>query len=67
MSVVGGNWQIFNEMIIASGAKLHLNTPVIGIEEVNRHGKTAWRISSTAATKDFDGVVLAAPYVSFSS
>jgi len=66
LSVVGGNWRIFNEMIIASGAKLNLDTCVNGIEQIEHHGKTKWRVYSNDSEDEsaiFDGVVLASPYV----
>jgi len=67
LSVIGGNWRIFDEMIIASGAKLHLETSVNGIEKIEYHGKTKWRVYSNDNEDEselFDGVVLASPYVS---
>jgi prenylcysteine oxidase / farnesylcysteine lyase len=66
LSVVGGNWRIFSEMILASGAKLLLETRVNGIERVDYHGKTKWRVYSNDNEDEselFDGVVLASPYV----
>ena len=66
LSIVGGNWRIFNEMIIASGAKLQLETRVNGVEQIERNGKTKWRVYSNDDEEEsevFDGVVLASPYV----
>lgn len=64
MRIVGGNWRIFNEMIIASGAKLHLNSPVFAIDKAVRDGRTVWDVLSNEGTETFDTVVLASPYVS---
>jgi len=61
--VVGGNWRIFNEMIIASGAKLQLNSPVLALDKSVRQGKTLWEVLSDKGIDTFDGVVLASPYV----
>ena len=63
LSVEGGNWQIFHEMIIASGAKLRLNTQVISIKKIEHKEQTKWKISSDNDEDIFDGLVLAAPYV----
>jgi hypothetical protein len=73
-SVIGGNWKIFNEMIIASGAKLHLNTPVFSIEQVHTEGekRVIWKVSyseeydaSLGRYREelFDAVVIASPFV----
>jgi Prenylcysteine lyase len=62
-SVIGGNWRIFDEMIIASGAKLHLNTPVLEIENITYKGQTKWKVSLDGDDHIYDGVVLASPYV----
>jgi Prenylcysteine lyase len=73
-SVVGGNWKIFNEMILASGAKLHLNTPVLSIEQVHTKGeeRVTWKVGysedvdgglSTYQENIFDAVVIASPFV----
>jgi protoporphyrinogen oxidase len=63
MSVVGGNWKIFNEMIIASGAQVSLNNPVTSIERTERPGRSTWRVTFKDGCQTFDGVVLATPYV----
>lgn len=63
INVAGGNSKIFKEMIVASGAKLHLNNPVIAIHQVTRQEKTYWAVSSDRGTTVYDGVVLASPYV----
>jgi prenylcysteine oxidase/farnesylcysteine lyase len=62
-SIEGGNWQIFAHMILESRAKFHLNTPVIGIEEIDRDEGAAWRVYTEKSSQLFDGVVLASPYV----
>jgi prenylcysteine oxidase / farnesylcysteine lyase len=61
--IEGGNWQIFAHMILESRAKFHLNTPVIGIEEIDRDEPAAWRVYTDKSSQLFDGVVLASPYV----
>jgi hypothetical protein len=60
--IAGGNWRIFHEMIAASRAKLYLNAPVLGIEEIDRVGKISWNVLSNEGSDIFDGVVLASPY-----
>jgi prenylcysteine oxidase / farnesylcysteine lyase len=63
-SVVGGNWRIFHEMIVASGAKLLLHSSVTGIEQVKMSaGRVGWRVTMNGSSENFDGVVLASPYV----
>lgn len=51
-------------MIVASGAKLHLNTSIIAIDKSVHGGKLAWEVSSNGGSELYDGVVLASPYVS---
>jgi len=63
MSVEGGNWKIFHEMITASGAKLNLNTTVTEIEKVTHGSKTAWKVVSEREIGYFDSVVVASPMV----
>ena len=63
MAVDGGNWQIFSGMIKASGAKLHLNTAITDIKKYQRKEKSNWRVSTNHGSEIFDGVVLAAPFV----
>ena len=63
MSIVGGNWQIFDRMINVSGAKLLLDTPVTEIREIQKEGRSVWKISSDIVDDVFDSVVLASPYV----
>lgn len=67
MSIKGGNWQIFERMLNASGAGVDLDTGVTGIA---RHENGTYTISSTSSSEDtegqneqlFDSVVLAAPF-----
>jgi len=67
MAIEGGNWQIFDGMINASNATLHLNTTVSGIKKKDRkyHLTTLSKNSTSEATvtkeQAFDTVVLAAP------
>lgn len=67
MSVAGGNWQIFDGMVAASGAKLRLNTSVDGVT-LQKNGTftlSTADVNDPASTEElvnFDEVVLAAPY-----
>ncbi|KAI1112873.1 prenylcysteine oxidase [Nemania sp. NC0429] len=70
-AVEGGNWQIFANMVKASGAELHLRSPVTGIT-LNTDNK--YEIATAQETKDgeltgarlhpvsFDEVIIAAPF-----
>ena len=72
--VMGGNWQIFHNMVTDSGARLRLNTSVTSIDvksDTKSSSKFILTIKSaeTAASADdavesaeFDHVVLATPY-----
>lgn len=66
MQIEGGNWRIFDQMLKAAGANLHLNTTVtdIGKKDGKFILKTSFaddeRIESTTQ-KTFDSVILAAP------
>jgi len=71
---VGGNWQIFKEMIVASGAKLYLNTTVLSIDHVHIYGRDRiiWEVAysnehkpTSTDARHFDAVVIAAPYVCY--
>lgn len=76
LSVLGGNWQMFDNMVRASGAKTYLNTTVASISkqpedpDVPSIPKYLLKTGSTdsTSTKDeveygpFDDVVLASPY-----
>ncbi|BFZ62962.1 hypothetical protein YB2330_004074 [Saitoella coloradoensis] len=66
MSVVGGNWQIFDEMIRASQADLKLG---LGVERVERRkkwvggGRRKWLVTDERGGEGiYDHVILAAPY-----
>jgi len=61
-------------MIIASGAKLHLNTAVLSIDQVLIDGRDriTWQVAYPDESKPmslnvqhFDAVVIAAPYVCY--
>lgn len=68
MSIKGGNWQIFDQMIRASGANLRLNTTVSSIDRHEdghysvRYRHASSEAESTSDFANFDAVVLAAPY-----
>ena len=67
MQIEGGNWQIFDSMLVAANATVLLNTTVDGITKEN--GKYIVKSSSptpkngriNAVEESFDTVVLAAP------
>jgi len=68
--IVGGNWQIFDEMIKASGARLRLNTSVASIA-LTSSKPVGYELKSKSASSlsddveestQFDQVVLATPY-----
>lgn len=63
MSVAGGNWQIFDGMLNASGADIYLDSKVDEIEIGDPNGKLRFS-SNTFSTTDYglDALVLAAPY-----
>jgi len=65
MAVKGGNWQMFAEMIMASGAGVLLNATVLSITETpeGRQG-LRWKSQMLEAESvdEFDAVILAAPY-----
>jgi len=58
-SVRGGNWQIFEQFVERSGAQIFLKTEVAGIEW---HSDHTWTIVAEAERRDYDAVVIAAPY-----
>ncbi|KAI8944240.1 prenylcysteine oxidase [Xylaria longipes] len=70
-AIEGGNWQIFAKMIKASGADVHLNSAVVGID-LNIDQKyeiTAAQESGDGKSKDarshpvvFDDVIIATPF-----
>jgi len=64
-SVYGGNWQMFDRMIKAANASVHLETAVTAIEQDDKSGVFA--ITTTGASvaahfEDFDEVVIATPF-----
>ncbi|KAG9049768.1 hypothetical protein FS837_009184 [Tulasnella sp. UAMH 9824] len=64
--VSGGNYRIFEEFIKRSGAKLHLNTTVSGLQKTisASTGRQAWTLSggSHIPSTAYDHVILAAPF-----
>lgn len=63
----GGNWQIFDRMLNASGATVYLDTAVSSVEKNSgqytltaKPAKAAW--NSAASKQQFDSVVIAAPF-----
>lgn len=66
MSIEGGNWQIFDQMVKKSGATVEYNTTVQAIEyndDVDRTSVRHFRPGlNTSAKEFFDAVILAAPY-----
>ncbi|KAI0063132.1 FAD/NAD-P-binding domain-containing protein [Artomyces pyxidatus] len=58
-SAVGGNWQIFDNFVKASGAHLHLNTKVNAIE---RKSGSQWTVKTSHGAVDYKAVILATPY-----
>lgn len=71
MTIEGGHWTLFEEMINASKAKLNLNTTAFGARKMDWGG---WILASQPAERgndpqdgdyqEFDSVVLAAPFQS---
>lgn len=68
MTVEGGHWTLFEEMISSSKAELNLNTTTFGIRRMDWGG---WVLASQPAGTDdpqdgdyqeFDSVILAAPF-----
>jgi prenylcysteine oxidase/farnesylcysteine lyase len=66
MQIQGGNWRIFDRMLKASGADLHLNTSATSIEKIS--DKYTLNITTTQSGEEsniskgsFDAVILAAP------
>ncbi|KAI0273059.1 FAD/NAD-P-binding domain-containing protein [Russula aff. rugulosa BPL654] len=58
-TVKGGNWQIFEQFVERSGAQTFFKTEVIGIERQSDH---TWTIVTEAERRDYDAVIIAAPY-----
>lgn len=66
-SVEGGNWQIFDNMLLASGATVHLGTNVTSVKKVPKEGWVLTYTPNDDATMDvreqsFDSVILASPH-----
>ncbi|EME78153.1 uncharacterized protein MYCFIDRAFT_87304 [Pseudocercospora fijiensis CIRAD86] len=65
VAVEGGNWRIFDKMLHASGAAVHLET---GVKEVQKTEEGGYTLSlesvedSMTIEEDFDIVILAGPY-----
>ncbi|KAF2717865.1 Prenylcysteine oxidase [Polychaeton citri CBS 116435] len=69
MSVQGGNWQIFHNMVASTNGHVLPRTSVVAVEKLSsgRWAVNAWTNASTkeeleVETADFDEIVLAAPY-----
>ena len=63
-SVVGGNRQIFERMVAASGAELRLETAVSTLTKLDADGasRPKWLVSTADGRRDaFDAVIVAAP------
>ncbi|KAJ3279759.1 hypothetical protein HK104_001179 [Borealophlyctis nickersoniae] len=59
-NVRGGNYQIFERML--DGEDVRLKTDVLGVERVEKDGKTRYIVTTKKGAKDtFDVVVMAAP------
>lgn len=69
MTVEGGHWKLFEEMVRASEAEVMLNTTVFGMRQMEWGG---WVVAAQKASEgddpqdgdyqEFDSVILAAPY-----
>lgn len=57
MQVIGGNFQIFENFIKKSGAKLLLNTNVYKVSQL----RDKWIVESDLGKDEFDQVIIAAP------
>lgn len=65
MAIKGGNWQIFDRMLLSSRASVLLETAVTSVERVN--GKKTWVVTAKTSngqiTKtEYDEVIIAGPY-----
>ncbi|KAF8525199.1 Prenylcysteine lyase-domain-containing protein [Hysterangium stoloniferum] len=58
-SVAGGNFQIFEQFLARSGAKVYLNTTV---ESLTRKGSKWVLVASDGESRTYDSVILAAPF-----
>ncbi|KAI0271577.1 FAD/NAD-P-binding domain-containing protein [Gloeopeniophorella convolvens] len=57
-SVKGGNWLIFEKFVEESKARVFLNTDVTSISRRS----DAWSVTTSKKSRDYDAVILAAPY-----
>lgn len=69
MSVNGGNWQLFSHMLNASGATVHLSTPIVSISRNTSDTSNSAPFTYTltdheGSTSHYDTLILAAPYQS---
>ena len=66
MSVEGGNWQIFDEMVRRSGAELNLNSTVTAITKDNATDSYTLKVESAAPDREnlsaYDTIIMATPY-----
>ena len=59
--VAGGNWQIFSNMMIASGANVQLNTSVTSIDLISNEDSPDKFTLKTTSTDSLSGEVAADP------
>jgi prenylcysteine oxidase/farnesylcysteine lyase len=68
MAVQGGNWQIFHKMAQASGARIALDTAVVGLDKTAGGQYTVQTTSGSTPgnpathSVEFDNVIIANPY-----
>ncbi|EIN13466.1 FAD/NAD(P)-binding domain-containing protein [Punctularia strigosozonata HHB-11173 SS5] len=59
-SVTGGNWQIYERFLSASGAEVHLDTTV---QSISKTPSGTWTLTTVrGASRDYAGIILAAPF-----
>ncbi|KAI0035817.1 FAD/NAD-P-binding domain-containing protein [Vararia minispora EC-137] len=61
VSVAGGNRQVFENFVKASGATLKLNTEAVQVYSILPAGGR-WILKSSAGVRTYDAVILAAPF-----
>ncbi|EMD32466.1 hypothetical protein CERSUDRAFT_118802 [Gelatoporia subvermispora B] len=63
-SVKGGNFQIFEQFLERSGARVHLNTSVTALTQHSGDGESGWLVTTSKAAQPqaYRAVVLAAPF-----
>ncbi|OCH92435.1 FAD/NAD(P)-binding domain-containing protein [Obba rivulosa] len=63
-SVKGGNFQIFEQFLARSGARVHLNTSVTALSQYSKDETSGWLVttSGSAQPQAYRAVVLAAPF-----